>query len=73
MIFDSYNTILHYSDNIYAKSIIYGVESQTIFRLDVEGNQKPGGKEIKSRSTLCTPESVVSSGFIKKKNTCNAK
>ena len=37
MAFDSYNIILHYSDNIYTIFIFYGVEIQTIW----------AGKEIK--------------------------
>ena len=55
IVFDYYNTILHYSDHIFAMFISYGVENQIIFRPGGEGNQRPGGKEIKRRSTLYTP------------------
>ena len=55
IVFGYYNTILHYSDYIHIIFVLFGVENQTIFRPGGEGNQRPGGKEIKSRSTLYTP------------------
>ena len=49
IVFDYYNTILHYSDDNYTIFILYGVENQTIFQPGGEGNQRPGGEEIKGR------------------------